>query len=182
MKYFILQPARYLVDWNAAWALVSNRGRMPPCVGIATASGERPPANKNVLDFVSRCESAISATRQTRNSQSVQAIELTITHRNGGTYENQVEGTTSAFSSLDRALSRSASHYTRPTVIRNSQLPPESSYVESDSYNSGLMWYYYHYNVIPEGQSTQTSSELGVFVKKLDEQSFEKHEQSLEWY
>ncbi|EDU45751.1 predicted protein [Pyrenophora tritici-repentis Pt-1C-BFP] len=140
MKYFILQPARYLVDWNAAWALVSNRGRMPPCVGIATASGERPPANKNVLDF------------------SVQAIELTITHRNGGTYENQVE------------------------VIRNSQLPPESSYVESDSYNSGLMWYYYHYNVIPEGQSTQTSSELGVFVKKLDEQSFEKHEQSLEWY
>jgi len=181
MEYFLSQPVRYLVDWSAAWALVSTVSFLKSCLGM-TVRGFDETGSQVVRDFVQNCASALSRTLRTKDgSRGVQAIEMTITYRDDIEYSDEALYAMAWLPVLHLYLRGPM----RPTIIYKSPLSQlqlqnedteDLSDTEEDTRDS--------VGELPREVELgdQDGSERRVFVRPLEEEAFERHVEGLEWY
>ena len=94
IEHYRYQPARYFVDYSAAWALVGASSTLRSCLGMADGGISRS-ENGAVRTFLRTCAFSLSRTRPTQNgiqnsSRGVQAMEMTINHKSEVVYDREV--------------------------------------------------------------------------------------------
>jgi hypothetical protein len=174
-----LQPVRYLVDYSAAWALVSPLSALRSCLGVPDGGDSRR-ENEAVRAFLRICAVSLSRTRLAQNgipnkSRRVQTIEMTITHQSDLVYGIEVFETVMSFSEL---------RYFGPTrlvIVYQSPLP--RVWIKGDTQARDLRHIEGRFlQQVPRElePSSQASSCPGIFVKPREEAAFEKHVTGLE--
>ncbi|KAH7384307.1 hypothetical protein DE146DRAFT_622319 [Phaeosphaeria sp. MPI-PUGE-AT-0046c] len=183
MKHCRLQPIPYLVDYNAAWALVSPTSPLRSCLDIADDRSSE--LRRGIgRSFVRLCRSCLVRTPMDQDdAPGPQVIEITISHKSGVVYGREVLDLMLWLGWLeDLAPTRLVIIYKTPLPKsqHNSRFSMQTTEAIVDSVLQNF----------PRDTEMHDDTEVddpgnpkrGVFIRPLDEKAFEGHEKGLERY